>query len=86
MPARYLKATTMDPAQRTVLRVTLPQKPDPVARAAQRTSSVAKVEPSPAAQRKAARKRTDPHRKDDPDDRGPMFFAIMPCIIDRIGP
>ncbi len=31
MPARYLKATTMDPAQRTVLRVTLPQKPDPAA-------------------------------------------------------
>ena len=29
MPARYLKATTMDPAQRTLLRVTLPQKPDP---------------------------------------------------------
>jgi topoisomerase-4 subunit B len=31
MPARYLKATTMDPAQRTLLRVTLPQKPDPAA-------------------------------------------------------
>jgi topoisomerase IV subunit B len=30
MPARYLKATTMDPAQRTLLRVTLP-KPDPTA-------------------------------------------------------
>ena len=29
MPARNLKATTMDPAQRTLLRVTLPQKPDP---------------------------------------------------------
>ncbi|HEY1259653.1 MAG TPA: DNA topoisomerase IV subunit B [Stellaceae bacterium] len=29
MPARYLKATTMDPAQRTLLRVTLPPKPDP---------------------------------------------------------
>jgi topoisomerase-4 subunit B len=28
MPARYLKATTMDPAQRTLLRVTLPPKPD----------------------------------------------------------
>ncbi|TMJ55832.1 MAG: DNA topoisomerase IV subunit B, partial [Alphaproteobacteria bacterium] len=27
MPARYLKATTMDPAQRILLRVTLPQKP-----------------------------------------------------------
>ena len=25
MPARYLKATTMDPAQRTLLRVTLPK-------------------------------------------------------------
>jgi topoisomerase-4 subunit B len=31
MPARYLKATTMDPAQRTVLRVTLPPKADPAA-------------------------------------------------------
>ncbi|MBO0735417.1 MAG: DNA topoisomerase IV subunit B [Alphaproteobacteria bacterium] len=31
MPARYLKATTMDPAQRTLLRVTMPQKPDPAA-------------------------------------------------------
>jgi topoisomerase-4 subunit B len=31
MPPRYLKATTMDPAHRTVLRVTLPQKPDPAA-------------------------------------------------------
>jgi topoisomerase-4 subunit B len=31
MPARYLKATTMDPAQRVLLRVTLPQKPDPAA-------------------------------------------------------
>jgi len=30
MPARYLKATTMDPAHRTLLRVTLP-KPDPTA-------------------------------------------------------
>jgi Transposase DDE domain len=35
-------------------------EPDPAARAAQRTSPVAKAEPSPAAQRKAARKRTDP--------------------------
>jgi len=34
--------------------------PDPAARAAQRTSPVAKAEPSPAAQRKAAHKRTDP--------------------------
>ncbi len=31
MPARYLKTTTMDPAQRTVLRVTLPPKADPAA-------------------------------------------------------
>src|SRR5439155_1335749 len=31
MPARYLKATTMDPAQRILLRVSLPQKPDPAA-------------------------------------------------------
>ena len=31
MPARYLKATTMDPAHRTLLRVTLPAKPDPAA-------------------------------------------------------
>ncbi len=31
MPARYLKATTMDPAQRTLLRVTLPAKADPAA-------------------------------------------------------
>jgi topoisomerase-4 subunit B len=31
MPARYLKATTMDPAQRTLLRVTLPPKADPAA-------------------------------------------------------
>jgi topoisomerase IV subunit B len=29
MPARYLKATTMDPAQRTLLKVMLPPKPDP---------------------------------------------------------
>jgi topoisomerase IV subunit B len=28
MPARYLKKTTMDPAQRTLLRVSLPPKPD----------------------------------------------------------
>src|SRR5882724_6058669 len=35
-------------------------EPDPAARDAQRTSPVAKTEPSPAAQRKAARKRTDP--------------------------
>src|ERR1700751_4857580 len=34
--------------------------PDPAARAAQRTSPVAKAEPSPAAQRKATHKRTDP--------------------------
>src|SRR6516165_1431478 len=33
-------------------------QPDPAARQAQRTSPVAKTEPSPAAQRKAARKRT----------------------------
>ena len=33
-------------------------EPDPAAREAQRTSPVAKAEPSPAAQRKAARKRT----------------------------
>jgi topoisomerase-4 subunit B len=31
MPARYLKATTMDPQQRTLLRVTLPPKADPAA-------------------------------------------------------
>jgi topoisomerase IV subunit B len=31
MPARYLKATTMDPAQRTLLRVMLPPKIDPAA-------------------------------------------------------
>jgi hypothetical protein len=35
-------------------------EPDPTAREAQRTSPVAKAQPSPAAQRKAARKRTDP--------------------------
>jgi len=35
-------------------------EPDPAAREAQRTAPVAKAEPSPAAQRKAARKRTDP--------------------------
>jgi hypothetical protein len=35
-------------------------EPDPAARDAQRTSPVAKAEPSPAAQRKAVRKRTDP--------------------------
>src|SRR6266446_10269939 len=35
-------------------------EPDPTAREAQRTSPVAKAEPSPAAQRKAVRKRTDP--------------------------
>ena len=35
-------------------------EPDPAAREAQRTLPVAKAEPSPAAQRKAARKRTDP--------------------------
>ena len=35
-------------------------EPDPAAREAHRTSPVAKAEPSPAAQRKAARKRTDP--------------------------
>ena len=33
-------------------------EPDPAAREAQRTSPVAKAEPSPAARRKAARKRT----------------------------
>jgi topoisomerase IV subunit B len=31
MPARYLRATTMDPAQRTLLRVTLPPRADPSA-------------------------------------------------------
>jgi topoisomerase-4 subunit B len=31
MPARYLKATTMDPAQRTLLRVKLPAAADPAA-------------------------------------------------------
>src|SRR5947209_3039071 len=31
MPARFLKATTMDPAQRTLLKVTLPPKIDPSA-------------------------------------------------------
>ena len=35
-------------------------EPDPAAREAQRTSPVAKAEPSPAAKRKTARKRTDP--------------------------
>ncbi len=35
-------------------------EPDPAMRDAQRTSPVAKAEPSPAAHRKAARKRTDP--------------------------
>ena len=35
-------------------------EPDPAARQAQRTSPVAKAEASPAAHRKAARKRTDP--------------------------
>jgi hypothetical protein len=35
-------------------------EPDPAGRAARRTSPVAKTVPSPAAQRKAARKRTDP--------------------------
>jgi len=35
-------------------------EPDPAAREAQRTSPVAKAEPSPAAQRKAAGKRTEP--------------------------
>ena len=35
-------------------------EPDPAACEAQRTSPVAKAEPSPAAQRKAAGKRTDP--------------------------
>ena len=35
-------------------------EPDPVGREAQRTSPVAKAEPSPAARRKAAGKRTDP--------------------------
>jgi hypothetical protein len=35
-------------------------EPDPTARQTQPTSPVAKAEPSPAAQRKAARKRTDP--------------------------
>ena len=31
MPARYLRATTMDPAHRTLLRVTLPPRADPAA-------------------------------------------------------
>src|SRR3954469_14324244 len=31
MPARYLKSTTMDPAQRTLLRVKLPTRADPAA-------------------------------------------------------
>ena len=35
-------------------------EPEPAVRYAQRTSPVAKAEPSPAARRKAARKRTDP--------------------------
>src|SRR5437868_14342872 len=35
-------------------------EPDPAAREPQRTSPVAKAEPSPTEQRKAARKRTEP--------------------------
>ena len=31
MPARYLRATTMDPAQRILLRVKLPERADPAA-------------------------------------------------------
>ena len=31
MPARYLKTTTMDPAQRTLLKVKLPERADPAA-------------------------------------------------------
>jgi topoisomerase-4 subunit B len=31
MPARYLRATTMDPAQRTLLRVMVPPRADPAA-------------------------------------------------------
>src|SRR5579872_159582 len=31
MPARYLRATTMDPAQRTLLKVKLPERADPAA-------------------------------------------------------
>jgi topoisomerase-4 subunit B len=31
MPARYLRATTMDPAQRILLRVKLPEPDDPAA-------------------------------------------------------
>src|ERR1700739_905177 len=38
----------------------LSDEPDPAAREAQRTSVVAKAKPSPAAHRKASRKRTDP--------------------------
>src|SRR5260370_8189431 len=38
----------------------LSDEPEPAMRDAQRTSPVAKAEPSPAAHRKAARKRTDP--------------------------
>ncbi len=31
MPARFLRATTMDPAQRTLLRVVVPPRADPAA-------------------------------------------------------
>jgi Transposase DDE domain len=49
-------------------------EPDPAVREAQRTSPVAKAEPSPAARRKAARKRTDP---EDGDPRPVHSFRTL---------
>jgi hypothetical protein len=61
----------------------LSDEPDPVVRDAQRTSPVAKAEPSPAAQRKAARKRTDPagvpKRQSPPDFPLSLFNLTIPC-------
>src|SRR5207237_8210702 len=56
----WILAYYLQSHMRRTLAPMLFDEPDPAARDAQRASPVAKAEPSPAARRKAARKRTEP--------------------------
>src|ERR1700756_4223198 len=59
--------------------------PDPAAREAQRSAQLAKAEPSPAAQRKAARKRTDP-AQGEPLPVHSFHTLLGDFAIDRLTP